>query len=108
MWRTPIISLAWICFKHLLLKFSKCQEIQGTQVSDPCKRYEAVFEKAIGTIKNFMFLDVGTIVVTNKWPLRHQATLVTRGALNRYGQVNETADMEKGDITMDSLKHMLT
>jgi len=61
MWRTPIISLAWICFKHLLLKFSKCQEIQGTQVSDPCKRYEAVFEKAIGTIKNFMFLDVDAL-----------------------------------------------
>jgi len=34
--------------------------------------------------------------------------LVTRGALNRFGQVNEIADMEKDDITIDSLKYMLT
>jgi len=48
------------------------------------------------------------MVSTNKWLLRHQAMLVTRGALNRFWQVNEIADMEKDDITIDSLKYMLT
>jgi len=33
--------------------------------------------------------------VQTSGPLRHQAMLVTRGALNRFGQVNEIADMEK-------------
>jgi len=36
-----------------------------------------------------------------------QAMLVTRGALNRFGKVIEFADMEKDDITIDSLKYML-
>jgi len=48
------------------------------------------------------------MVSTNKWPLRHQAMLVTRGDLNRFGKVNEIADIEKDDITIDSLKYMLT
>jgi len=48
------------------------------------------------------------MVSTNKWHLGHQAMLVTRGALNRFGQVNEIADMEKDDMTIDSLKYMLT
>jgi len=48
------------------------------------------------------------------WTLMHYgqykqvAMLVTRGALNRFGQVNEFADMEKDDITIESLKYMLT
>jgi len=40
--------------------------------------------------------------------LRHQAMLVMRGALNRFGQVNEIAYMEIDDIKIDSLKYMLT
>jgi len=48
------------------------------------------------------------MVSTNKWSLRHQAMIVTRGGLNRFGQVNEIADMETDDITIDSLKYMLT
>jgi len=48
------------------------------------------------------------MISTNKWPLRQQAMLVTRGALNRFGQENEIADMEKDEITIDSLKYMLT
>jgi len=37
----------------------------------------------------------------------HYAMLVTRIALNRFAQVNEIADMEKEEITIDSLKYML-
>jgi len=33
---------------------------------------------------------------------RHQAMLVTSGALHRFGQVNEIADKEKDNITIDN------
>jgi len=39
---------------------------------------------------------------------RHQAMLVTRGALNRLGKVIEFVDMEKDDITIDISKYILT
>jgi len=34
--------------------------------------------------------------------LRHQAMLVTRGALHRFGRVNKIADKEKDKITIDN------
>jgi len=34
--------------------------------------------------------------------LRHHAMLVTRGALHRFGRVNEIADKEKDNITINN------
>jgi len=34
--------------------------------------------------------------------LRHQAMLVTRGALNRFGRVNKFADKEKDNVIIDN------
>jgi len=34
--------------------------------------------------------------------LRHQAMLVTRGAVHRFGRVNKIADKEKDNITIDN------
>jgi len=36
--------------------------------------------------------------------LRHQAMLVTHGALHRFGPVNEIADIKKDNITIDNKK----
>jgi len=37
--------------------------------------------------------------------LRHQAMLVTHGALHRFGPVNEIADIKKDNITIDYKKY---
>jgi len=38
------------------------------------------------------------MISINKWPLRHQALLVTRGALFPLERMNEIADIEKDNI----------
>jgi len=34
--------------------------------------------------------------------LRHEAMLVTRGSLNRFGRVNKIADKEKDNVTIEN------
>jgi len=37
--------------------------------------------------------------------LRHQAMLVTRGALHRFGRLSKIADKEKDNVTLDNSKY---